>query len=126
MEVLYGQEVLSSVLYPLFFSQELTLWTVAVSARVVRYLQMTAAVALIHMTAKGSSPAYLNGMHGPQLIAGQMRGLSIVRAVLTEYVRHLDAVRCTHRSSGYDYEACSIALSNGLVTCARFKRLTWR
>jgi hypothetical protein len=87
---------------------------------------MTAAVALIHMTAKGSGSAYLNGMHGPQLIAGWIIEFSIVRAVLTEYVRHLDAVRCTHRSSGYDYEACTGALSSGLVTCARFNRLTWR
>ena len=57
MEVLYGQEVLRSGFDPLLFSQELALWTVAVSTRVIGYLKMRAAVALIHMSAKRSSPA---------------------------------------------------------------------
>lgn len=97
MEVRYGQQVLSSVLYPPVFSQELALGTVAVSAGVIRYPQMAAAVALIHMAAQGSSSAYLNGMHASQLLTGQIMGYSIVRAVLAQYIRHLDTSGCTHR-----------------------------
>jgi hypothetical protein len=84
---------------------------------------MRAALALIHMAAKRSSPAYLNGMHGPQLIVGQAMGRSVVGAALTKDIRHLDTARSTHRTSDYDDKA---GLSRGLVTCARFSRLTWR
>lgn len=84
---------------------------------------MTATVALVHMAAKRSSPAYLNGMHGLKLIAGQAMGRSVVGAALTKDIRHLNTARGTHRASDYDDEA---GLSRGLTTCARFRRLTWR
>ena len=87
---------------------------------------MTAAVTLIQMAAKGGAPAYLNSMHGTQLVAGQIMGFTIVGAALTEDIRHLDAVRWPHRASSYDYAAGSGALSRGLVTCEMFNRLTWR
>ncbi len=61
---------------------------------------MTAVVALIPMAAKGSGSAYLDGAHDPQMIAGQMMGFSIRRAVLTEDVRHFKAARCSHPFSG--------------------------
>ncbi len=61
---------------------------------------MRAALTLIHMAAKSSSSAYLNGMHSPEMIAGQMIRFSIIRAALTKYIRHLDTVRCTHLASG--------------------------
>ena len=61
---------------------------------------MAAAVALILMAAKGSGPAYLDGMHDPQMIAGHPMGFSISKAVLTEDVRHLKAARCSHPLSG--------------------------
>ncbi len=105
MEVRDGKEVLGSVLDPLVFSQGLTLWTVAVPAGVIGYLPMAAPVALIHMAAKGSGSAYLNGMHGPHLTARQIMGFPIVRAVLTEYIGHLDTARCTHHVLLQDYEA---------------------
>jgi hypothetical protein len=53
-------------------------------------------VALILMAAKGSGPAYLDGAHDPQRIAGQPMGFSISRAVLTEDFRHLKAARGSH------------------------------
>ena len=58
---------------------------------------MAAAVALILMAAKGSGPAYLDGMHDPQMIAGHPMGFSINRPVLTEDVSHLKAARCSHQ-----------------------------
>ena len=57
---------------------------------------MTAVVTLIFMTAKGSGSAYLDGTHDPQLMAGQPMGFSIGRAVLTEDLRHLKAIRGSH------------------------------
>ncbi len=60
---------------------------------------MAAVVALIHMPTECCGSAHLNGTHGPELIAGHLMGFSVVRAVLTEYIRHLDAAKCPHRSS---------------------------
>jgi len=57
---------------------------------------MAAVVALILMAAQGSSSAYLDGAHDPQMMAGQRMGFSISRAVLTEDLRHLQAVRGSH------------------------------
>ena len=54
---------------------------------------MTAMVALIFMATQKSSSAYLDGPHDPQMMAGQPMGLSIGRAVLTEDLRNLKAVR---------------------------------
>jgi len=54
---------------------------------------MAAVVALILMPAEDSGSAYLDGVHGPPIIAGQPMGFSICRAVLTEDVRHLKATR---------------------------------
>ena len=71
-----------------------------IPARVIRYLQMAAVVALILMAAKDSGSAYLDGAHDPQMIAGQPMGFSIRRAVLTEDVRHLKAARYSHLLSG--------------------------
>ncbi len=61
---------------------------------------MAAAAALILMAAQGSGSAYLDGVHGPKMIAGQPMGLSIRRAMLTEDFRHLQATRCSHPGSG--------------------------
>ena len=96
MEILNGKEILAAGLDPFFFPQGLAFWAVPVPAGVIRYLQMAAAVALILMAAKGSGPAYLDGAHDPQMTAGQPMGCSISKAVLTEYVPHLKAVRCPH------------------------------
>jgi len=122
MEVGNGQEILGPALNPLLFSQKLALWAMAVSAGVIGDLTMTAMVALVHMTAKGSCPADLNSMHYLQLIEGQRMGGSIVGAALTKDIRHLDAASGTHRISDYD----EAGLSRGLATCPRFTRLTWR
>ena len=72
----------------------------SVSAGVIRYFQVAAAVALILMAAKGSGSAYLDGTHNPPMIAGQPMGFSINRPVLTEDVRHLKAARVSHPLSG--------------------------
>ena len=61
---------------------------------------MAAVVALICMAAQGSGSAFLDGAHGPPLVAGQSMGLSISRTVLTEDIRHLKADRGSHPFSG--------------------------
>ena len=67
-----------------------------IPAGVIRYLHMTAVVALIFMATQGRGSAELDGAHDPQLIAGQPMGFSISRAVLTEDLRHLKATRWSH------------------------------
>ena len=96
MEILNGQKILTARLDPFLFSQCLAFGAVPVPAGVIRYFQVAAFVALILMAAKGSGPAYLDGAHDPQMITGQLMGFSIRKAVLTEDVRHLGAVRCSH------------------------------
>ena len=61
---------------------------------------MTAMVALIFMAPQESGSADLDGAHDPQIVAGQPRGFSIGRAVLTENIRNLKAARCSHPFSG--------------------------
>jgi len=56
-----------------------------------------AAAVLIPMSAKRSSPAYLNGVHGAQMIKGHPVGSSIVFTVLAEDIGHLDTLRYPHR-----------------------------
>ena len=56
-----------------------------------------AAAILIPMSAQSSSPAYLNGVHGAQMITRHPVGSSIVLTVLTEDISHLDALRRPHR-----------------------------
>jgi len=91
-----------------------------VPAGVIRYLQMSAVVALVLMTTQGSCSAELDGVHDPQMIAGQLLGFSIRKAVLTENVRNLQARGCSHPV----YEVGCAALSRGEVTWDRFNRLT--
>jgi len=71
-----------------------------VPAGVIRYLQMSAAIALILMPAEDRGSAYLYGAHDPPIIAGQPMGFSIRRAVLTKDVRHLKPTRRSHELSG--------------------------
>src|SRR4030043_1409178 len=71
-----------------------------IPAGVIRYLHMTAMVALIPMAAKGSGSAYLDGAYDPQMIAGQPMGFSIGRAMLTENIRNLKAARWSHPLPG--------------------------
>src|SRR4030043_1045556 len=71
-----------------------------IPAGVIRYLHMTAMVALIPRRARGSGSAYLDGAHDPQMIAGQPMGFSIGRAVLTENIRNLKAARWSHPLPG--------------------------
>jgi hypothetical protein len=71
-----------------------------IPAGVIRYLYMAAVVALIPMAAQGSGSAYLDGVHDPELLAGQPMGFLISRAVLTEDLRHLKATRWLHSLSG--------------------------
>ena len=109
MEILNGKKILTAGLDPFFFAQGLAFGAVPVPAGVIRYLQMAAVVALILMTAEGSGSAGLDGVHDPQMIAGQPMGFSISRSVLTEDVRHLKAARCSHPLSGLrSLVGCSI------------------
>ena len=70
---------------------------------------MAAVVALIRMAAQGSGSAFLDGAHGPPLVAGESMGLSISRAVLTEDIRHLKAAQGSHPLLGLGN------LSDGLI-----------
>ena len=74
----------------------------SVAAGVIGYFQVAAVVALIRMAAQGSGSAFLDGAHGPPLVAGESMGLSINRAVLTEDIRHLKAARGSHPLLGYE------------------------
>jgi hypothetical protein len=96
MEVLNGQEVFASGLYPFFLLQGLAFGTVPIAAGVIGYVHMTAAI-LIPVPAKGYSPAYLNGTHGAQMIKRHPVGSSIIFTVLTEDIGHLNALRCPHQ-----------------------------
>src|SRR4030043_213695 len=96
MEVLNGQEVFASGLYPLLFLQGLAFGTMPVPAGVVGDVHMTAAI-LIPVPAKACSPAYLDGMHSPQMIERHRVESSILLTVLTEDICHLDALRCPHQ-----------------------------
>jgi len=79
---------------------------------------MLAVVALMLMPAKRRSSAVLNGTHNTTLATGQLMRFSILRAILTEDIRHLSAARCAHSDSEC-YELW-LSLSSGLVTCERF------
>ena len=125
MEVFNRQEVLTASLDPLFLGQGLAFGAVPIPARVIRYRQMAAVIALILMTTKGSGSACLDGAHNPQMIAGQSMRFSIDRSVLTENLRHFKVASCSHPLFA-DYEGCFVFLSRGLVTCDRFSRLTCR
>jgi hypothetical protein len=61
---------------------------------------MAAVVALIFMAAQDGGSADLDSAHDSQRIAGQPMRLSIGRAVLTEDLRNLKAVRGSHPLSG--------------------------
>jgi hypothetical protein len=67
MEVCDREQISLACLNPLFFPQELALGTVPVPAGVIGYPDM-AALALIHMAAKLSSPAYFDCTHGAELV----------------------------------------------------------
>src|SRR5512139_280933 len=71
-----------------------------IPAGVIRYLHMTAMVALIFMAAQDGGSTDLDGAHDPQLLAGQPMGCSIGRAVLTEDLCNLKTARCSHPLSG--------------------------
>jgi len=122
MEILNGKEIFTAGLNPFFLGQGLAFGTMPVPAGVIRYLQMAAVVALVLMTSQGGGSAELDGVHDPQMIAGQLMGFSVNRAVLTENIRHLKAMGGSHPV----YESGCAALSRGEMTWDRFNRLTCR
>ena len=76
---------------------------------------MAAVVALIFMTTQESGSADLDGAHDPQMIMGQSMGFSIGRAVLTEDLCNLKAIRCSHPLSGLRNRfGCSIEGTDNL------------
>lgn len=76
---------------------------------------MTAVVALIFMATQESGSAYLDSAHDPQMIARQPMGFSVGRAVLTEDLRHLKAVRWSHPLSGLGNRfGCSVERTEDL------------
>src|SRR5512139_3118634 len=97
VEVLHRQEVLCSCLYPLLLAEGLALGAVAVPAGVVGDLDMAAVLAPVLVPAKSCRPAGLDGAHGAQVVARQWMGVSVLRAVPAEDIRHLDAARGPHQ-----------------------------
>ena len=71
MKIFNWQKIFTASLDPFFLRQGLAFGTVPVPAGVVRYLQMSAVVALVLMTAQGSRSTGLDGAHNPQMIARQ-------------------------------------------------------
>jgi hypothetical protein len=125
MEVLDGQKVLLSSLYPLLFPQGLAFGAVSVSAGVIGYLDVAAILALVPMASNCCRPAYLHGVHGPQVTKRQRMRLPIIGAVAAKDVRHLHSTRLAHpdlRQGCYKYFL--VAMSSGLTTFARFILLT--
>jgi len=61
---------------------------------------MAAMIALIFMTTRGCSSAEFDGAHDSKLIAGQLMGCSIGRAVLAEDLRNLKATGRSHLRCG--------------------------
>ena len=57
---------------------------------------MAALVAFVLMIAKNGSSTDLDGLHDPQMIAGQLVGFSIDRPVPAKDLRHFQAGRCAH------------------------------
>jgi hypothetical protein len=96
MKVLYGKKIFRSRLDPFLFSEELAFGAVTVSAGVVKDLYVVASVTLVFVSAKGGGPAVLNGTHNPPMLTGHLMRSSVLRAVLTEDIRHLGAARCMH------------------------------
>jgi hypothetical protein len=74
MKIFNWQKIFTASLDPFFLRQGLAFGTVPVPAGVVRYLQMSAVVALVLMTAQGSRSTGLDGTHDPQMIARQPMG----------------------------------------------------
>ena len=105
MKIFNRKKIFTAGLDPFFFPQGLTFGAVPVSAGVIRYLQMSALVALVLMTAQGGGSASLDGAHDPQMIAGQLVGFSVNLTVLTENIRNLKSAGCSHPLS-VDYEGC--------------------
>ncbi len=65
---------------------------------------MAAAVTGIDMATKCSGSTEFNGTHGTQMIQGHVMGISVSRAVVTHYIRHLDTVRCPHTVAAMKFE----------------------
>jgi hypothetical protein len=74
MKIFNWQKIFTASLDPFFLRQGLAFGTVPVPAGVIRYLQMAAVIALILMTAQDRGSAELDGVHDPQMIAGQPMG----------------------------------------------------
>jgi hypothetical protein len=74
MKIFNWQKIFTASLDPFFLRQGLAFGTMPVPAGVVRYLQMSAVVALVLMTAQGSRSTGLDGTHDPQMIARQPMG----------------------------------------------------
>ena len=89
VEVLDGEELFPPCLDPLLFLQELTLGAVPVPARVVGYLDMAALLALVDVSPQCRGPADLDGVHGAQMVQGELMGVSVRGAVSAEDVGHL-------------------------------------
>jgi hypothetical protein len=77
MEVFDGQKLRLMVFEPFSFGQGLTLWAVAIPARVIADSAMAAVVALIEVAAERGGAAHLDGMHDLSLFGVHAVGMKI-------------------------------------------------
>jgi hypothetical protein len=100
MEVWDGKEIFFSLFKPFFFFEELALWAMSVSARVVGYPDTAAAVTFIYMTSKLSGPASFNSAHSADMEERHFIGHSVSMTVLTEDIRNFCALCPSHLRIG--------------------------
>ncbi len=117
MKVLYREKIFAPCLDPFLFLQKLAFRAVTVPAGVIRYLQMAAVVALIHMAAEFCRPAGLDRAHSPQLITGHGMDLYVLRAVLPEDIGDFDPAAVPRWLRGLHYvpDVSLTGRSSGLV-----------
>ena len=92
VEVLDGEELFPPGLDPFFFFEELALRAVPVPARVVGYLEVAALLALVDVSPQTCRSADLDGVHGAQVVQGELMGVSVRGAVSAEDVGRLRVV----------------------------------
>lgn len=91
VEIRAVEQLSLTMLDPLRSGQALTLWAVAIPARVEAVVFITALVAAFEMTTENCRAAHFDSCHHTPLFSGHRCAmiLSISLAVATEHVRHL-------------------------------------
>jgi hypothetical protein len=86
MEVLNIQGIIHPVLYPESLFCPLAFRTMTVTTAIITYPLLTAAVAIIYVSAQGRSTAFLNGIQGAH---NKTIGLTLLNKLLTKPIYDL-------------------------------------